>query len=71
MENRGTGSPTAPVPKATSRTQSPHRQRARSGEEATTKDPAIYEGAHIFTSNGLIAVSGSRARAARAIVDVS
>ena len=41
------------------------------GEEATTKDPAIHEGAHTFTSKGLFAFSGSRARAANAIVDVS
>src|SRR5581483_5235531 len=71
MENRNAGSASPPVPKATSRTQSSHCQRARSGEEATAKDPAIYEGAHIFTSNGLVAVSNSRARAASAIVDVS
>src|ERR1051325_9714578 len=71
MENRDSGSTSAPVPKATIRTQSPHSQSAGTGEEATTKDTAIHGGAHSFTSKGLFPVSGSRARAANAIVDVS
>jgi len=61
----------APVPQATSRTQSPHRQNACTCEKATTKDPPIHLGTQIFTSNGLFAFSSPRARAASAIVDVS
>jgi len=58
-------------PERNGRTQSLYSQNARPGEEAATKDPAAHDCAHTFTSNGLLAPSGPRARAAGAIVDVS
>src|ERR1039457_6815583 len=70
-ENRNPRPRSAAVPHRTFCEHSPYRQRTGAGKEAATKHPATHGGAHIATSKGLIAESGPRASAAKAIVDVS